>query len=160
MNPVTTKIENSFAKIEWEYPEDGSADIVEYEIQIKQKDGTYRTEDYYCNGAQTAVLLNRYCFIPVVTVLRADPYSLVFQDPIIARVKSRNIIGWSINYSLDNSIYATVQVEPTKMVMPIKGPATDQTQIEVLWVALVGDDTGGSTITSYNLQWDTDGTET
>lgn len=35
VNPVVTKIENSFAKIEWEYPEDGSASITEYEIQIK-----------------------------------------------------------------------------------------------------------------------------
>lgn len=46
------------------------------------------------------------------------------------------------------------------MVQPIKGPATDQTQIEVVWEALADDDTGGSTIISYNLQWDTDGTET
>ena len=46
------------------------------------------------------------------------------------------------------------------MALPIKGPATDQTQIEVVWQILLGDDTGGSTITSYNLQWDTDGTET
>lgn len=92
---------------------------------MKQKDGDFRTEDYYCNGAQTAVLLNRYCFIPVVTVLRVEPYSLVFQDPIIARVKSRNIIGWALDYSLENSIYATIQVEPIKMDAPIKGPATD-----------------------------------
>lgn len=46
------------------------------------------------------------------------------------------------------------------MQVPIKGPATDQTQIEVVWQPLTGDDTGGSTITSYNLRWDTDGTET
>ena len=51
VNPVVTKIENSFAKIEWEYPDDGSATIQEYEIQIRQHDGEYRTEDYYCNGA-------------------------------------------------------------------------------------------------------------
>ena len=46
------------------------------------------------------------------------------------------------------------------MATPIKGPATDQTQIEVVWSQLTGDDTGGSTITSYNLRWDKDGTET
>ena len=34
-NPVVTKIENAFAKIEWDYPVDGAASIVEYEIQIK-----------------------------------------------------------------------------------------------------------------------------
>ena len=51
VDPVVTKIENSFAKIEWEYPVDGAAEITEYEIQIKQKDGEYRSEDYYCNGA-------------------------------------------------------------------------------------------------------------
>ena len=46
------------------------------------------------------------------------------------------------------------------MGTPTKGTATDQTQIEVSWEPLVGDDTGGSTITTYNLRWDTDGTET
>ena len=58
-------------------------------------------------------------------MLRADPYLLEFKEPIIARVKARNIIGWSLDYSLENSIYATIQVEPEKMVTPIKGPATD-----------------------------------
>ena len=32
VSPVVTKIENSFAKIEWEYPVDGAASITEYEI--------------------------------------------------------------------------------------------------------------------------------
>ena len=50
-DPAETKIENSFAKIEWDYPEDGSASIIEYDIQIKQKDGNYKSETYYCNGA-------------------------------------------------------------------------------------------------------------
>lgn len=46
------------------------------------------------------------------------------------------------------------------MQVPTKGPGTDQTQIEVVWQQLTGDDTGGSSIISYNLRWDNDGSET
>jgi len=35
-DPVTTKIENFYVKIEWDYPDDKSSDIEQYEILIKQ----------------------------------------------------------------------------------------------------------------------------
>lgn len=40
------------------------------------------------------------------------------------------------------------------MSAPTKGSATSESRIEVEWLELVGDDTGGSTILSYHLQWD------
>ena len=33
-----------------------------------------------------------------------------------------------------------------------EGPATDDTRIQVVWDALLGDDTGGASILSYNLE--------
>jgi hypothetical protein len=50
-----------------------------------------------------------------------------------------------------------VQTEPstTATPTPTRGAATDHTRVEVLWTALTTPaDTGGSPITSYNLQWD------
>ena len=162
-SPVSTTIENSFAKIWWAPltgVNDGGTAVLEYLVEIRQHDGTYAEEEQYCDGAQTAIVLNAYCFIPVIESLRADPYLLEFQDPIMARVKSRNAIGWSEAWSLESLVFATVEVEPTKMPPVVKGAATDQTQIEIDWTALAGDATGGSIIISYNLEWDRDGTQT
>ena len=36
----------------------------------------------------------------------------------------------------------------------VRGPATSTTQIEAVWTALTGHQTGGSPIDSYHLQWD------
>jgi hypothetical protein len=58
-------------------------------------------------------VLNRYCFIPVIESLRADPYLLQYQDPVMARVKSRNAIGWAEDWSPESTVYATVEIEPT-----------------------------------------------
>jgi len=38
MLPVVTVIENSFVKIAWQYPNDNSDTVVEYEILIRQGD--------------------------------------------------------------------------------------------------------------------------
>lgn len=40
------------------------------------------------------------------------------------------------------------------MTAVTRGSATSETQIEVNWSALTGTDTGGSSIDTYNLQWD------
>lgn len=43
------------------------------------------------------------------------------------------------------------------MLAPSQGSSTSETQIEVNWNALTGDNTGGVAILSYNLQWDNAG---
>ena len=43
----------------------------------------------------------------------------------MARVKSRNAIGWAEDWSPESTVYATVEIEPTKMVPVVKGDATD-----------------------------------
>lgn len=40
------------------------------------------------------------------------------------------------------------------MAAPTRGSGTTESQIEVIWLPLTGDNTGDSPITSYNLQWD------
>lgn len=40
------------------------------------------------------------------------------------------------------------------MAIPTRGSATNETQLQVNYLALTGDSTGGATIDSYNLQYD------
>ena len=40
------------------------------------------------------------------------------------------------------------------MMAHTRGPSTDQYQIQIQWVELLGDETRGAYITSYYLQWD------
>lgn len=50
---------------------------------------------------------------------------------------------------------ATVQVEPFTVAEPtLDIEASSLTSIKLDWAALTDDDTGGSPITSYELQWD------
>lgn len=103
---VETKIENRYVKVSWAYPNDNSAPILEYSIQIRNKAGSYILESTYCNGKNAAIVLTRYCHVPVVDVLRVAPYGLVFKDPVIAIIKARNAIGWAGSYSNESTIFA------------------------------------------------------
>lgn len=84
------------------------AEVLEYEILVQQKDGSFSEEAVYCNGAQPAIITSRECNIPLVT-LRAAPYSLVFKDTVFAKVRTRNVNGWSPGFSPVNLTGATIQ---------------------------------------------------
>jgi hypothetical protein len=43
---------------------------------------------------------------------------------------------------------------PHQIGIPTRGDATTIAQIEAEWTALTGDETGGSAVDSYQLQWD------
>ena len=88
-----------------------------------------------------------------LAVLRAAPFGLNYPDFVYAKVRSRNINGWS-NYSDANIASAKVLTEPTTMAQPTRGSLTDENLIHVKWTALVDDELRGSEITSYYLQWD------
>lgn len=90
-------------------------------------------------------------------MLRLPPYNLVYGDLVVAKVKARNSIGWSVEYSDENTVGAHIQVLPSKMGDPTEGLATDDTRIQVRWEALAGDQTGGSAILSYNLEMEVGG---
>jgi hypothetical protein len=72
---------------------------------------------------------------------------------VLAKVKSQNSIGWSDDSAV-NSIACVIFVEPYKMLLPIQGFNTKETQIDVQWTPITEEKaTGGSPIDSYNLQW-------
>lgn len=113
---------------------------------------TYAEETVYCEGSLAAVVSSRYCHVPL-TSLRAAPYSLVYADLVVAKVRASNAIGWG-PYSQPNSVGALVQTEPVTAATPTpaRGSRTDDTRVEVVWTAItLAVETGGSPITSYNL---------
>lgn len=92
-------------RISWAAPDDNSATITSYTIQILQSDGTTFSEDSTnCDGSSTTIKNQRYCDVPFTT-LRASPYSLTLGTDVIAKVLATNSIGSSA-YS-DNSAAGT-----------------------------------------------------
>ena len=84
-NPVTTTIENQYVKISWQYPIDSSSAVVEYQILIQQADGIFSEPiGVYCQGSELTVVGNRYCHIPMTSVIRQPPYSLQYGTLIVA----------------------------------------------------------------------------
>lgn len=106
----------------------------------------------YCNGADELLRVTRICQIPL-SVLRAEPYLLEQNDIVKVQVRAFNYNGWS-DYSELNQDGGVIQTEPAQVGQPVRGDQTSYNQVHIKWDALVGDETGGSQITSYYLQWD------
>ena len=85
--------------------------------------------------------------------MREEPYLLEYNDIVSAQVRAYNYNGWS-EYSGKNLDGSRIQTEPAKMNTPQRGAFTSYTQIHVEWQEQSGDETGGSPIVSYYLQWD------
>jgi hypothetical protein len=119
---------------------------------IQALDTSFVEEEVHCNGVDPSIVSYRNCEIPI-DVLRANPYNLDYPDLVVAKVKSRNINGWS-DFSDTNTVGAQIKTEPATMTIPRRGALTSQFQIHIEWDALTGDDLKGSIVTSYYLQWD------
>ena len=91
--PVTL-IENIYVKISWDYPVDNSDTVTTYDVQILQSDGqTFSADLQDCDGSNPAIIQKLYCFVPM-TVLRASPFTLQFEDYVTVKVRAMNTIGW------------------------------------------------------------------
>jgi hypothetical protein len=90
--------------------------------------------------------------IPLL-ILRGSPFNLNYPDLVFAKVRSKNINGWSefSNYSEKGALIMT---EPATMNAARRGNNTDQFSIHIVWDQLEGDSIRGGYITSYYLQWD------
>lgn len=72
------------------------------------------------------------------------PFYLLLNDPVIARIRAENKIGWS-EYSEPTRTGGLVQTQPKKPPKPVfEGEDTDQTKIQIEWFPLEGDDSGQS----------------
>jgi len=42
------------------------------------------------------------------SVLRQEPFSLEYSELVVAKIRSRNAIGWSLNFSAENEVGALI----------------------------------------------------
>lgn len=75
-------IDELIVRIGWDQPYNGGSPVLSYTILFQAKDGeTFSTLDTYCDGSTTAILLQRYCEVPMAT-FREAPLNLEFNDLI------------------------------------------------------------------------------
>lgn len=149
-----TGVDPTSVKITWVQPYSNSEPILDYQILIRRHDLSTFTEDLVnCNGAVDPAKTALSCFVPL-SVLRAIPYSLQFNELVVAKARARNAWGYGA-YSEINTSGAFIQTEPVAPASPVLDIVTSTlNKIKVDWPALTGLKTGESPITSYNLQWD------
>ena len=113
MNTLSTSIVNNYVKLDWAVPPstNGGA-ITAYEVVIRQSDGTtFSTETTTCDGADSIVVSNAYCMIPMTT-LSTTPFALTYGTTVIVKAKAQNSKGWAAAYSTENSSGATIETVP------------------------------------------------
>jgi hypothetical protein len=74
---------------------------------------------------------------------------------VVAKILAANVLGES-QYSMENGIGADIRVKPhDPLLAPYRGSTfTGVDQIETFIAPLLGEQTGGSPITSYYIQFD------
>jgi hypothetical protein len=72
-----TESADTTVNILWTTPNENGSTVTQYKIQVLAKDGfTYVESLTYCNGADSVIVANKYCDIPM-SVLLASPYNLL-----------------------------------------------------------------------------------
>jgi len=158
MSQVTTSIDSSTGgvKIAWTEPYDAESTITSYLIEISDDSGTFHTETTNCDGSDSVNFSRLYCIVPMsVLTDTAGDFDLDLNDLVQVRATASNANGIAALPSAVNTAGAIVDTVPTFMNDPERGSASTKTRFEITWDALtLSDDMGGSTITSYSLEWD------
>ena len=88
---VALDYEKQKVKIYWDYP--SATDISTYKIEILGSNGEWYKERNECNGENELIAKAKSCELNVQTLLD-EPYSLLYNDPILARVSIIEEDGW------------------------------------------------------------------
>jgi len=90
-----------------------------------------------------------------MSTLRSEPYNLLLNDLVIAKVEGINIIGNSVpsDENIGNARVRTEPLPPTVLVQRVDIGTTD-VQIKVMYTSLPDSETGGSPILSLDLWYD------
>ncbi len=142
--------------IKWVQPSLGGNDVlVEYDIVIRGKDNSLYQELTYCSGQDVLVKTNAECLVPM-SVFWTAPFNLLQDDLIRVKVAARNQLGWG-PYSDQNDVGLLVQTKPRTPTLPVvrKEDLCTTTAIAVEMSEFTLFQTGGSDLTSYNLEWNT-----
>jgi hypothetical protein len=156
MDAIVTSIvaESGAVLLVWTAPSDNSAAITQYKVEIHDHDGAaWNEETVNCDASDATIMAAFNCSIPM-SALIVSPFSLVQGDLVTARASALNSNGWS-TVSDSNIGGAYVMTAPTRMNDPVRDADSSDSQIIVSWDALTeATDTGGATVTSYGLEWD------
>lgn len=153
ISPVVTTMNGQNVKIEWNTPDNGASPLLKYEILIQKADGTFVEDKTFCDGSNFVILARAFCEIPM-QILVASPYSLAQGTLIRASVRAYNVIGGSIESTL-NAFGELAQVPPKQPASaPLRNSDTSESLLKVDYPMVTGLLTGGSTIFSLQLQWD------
>lgn len=153
---VTTSIETTTegVQVTWVAPSDNGAAITAYLVEFSDLETTevWSTELTHCDGSNSTVITDLGCLVSM-NLLTAAPTSLVLDELVTVRVSAINSKGTGAT-SDENTVGALTQTVPTLVTDLAAGTDTSESQIQVDWSALTGDDTGNSAIISYQLLWD------
>ena len=135
-------------------PYNGGNIITNTEVYIQNQAGTFVKD--------TTTQVSNSITVPLTTII--STYSLAQGDSIVAQVRMQNNNGWS-SLSSSSTNNPLVQVVPHKPSSPpvrvySQLQPTDTNYGTVLTIScpeLSGTDTGGSTITSYQIDYDSTG---
>jgi hypothetical protein len=106
----------------------------------------------YCNGSDSSILTKLKCSLPMSS-LRLEPFNLMANTTVYARIMAANVRGWSQPSPL-NAVGPIIQGPPVMMSPPVRGASTSNKQVEVNWETVNFPMNGGSSITSYVVYWD------
>jgi hypothetical protein len=137
----------------WKAPYNGGNAISSYVILFGDSTGTkFYPITSYCDGSSPSIVSQRYCDIPFTT-LRAEPFKLVQDQLVTAKLAAKNIIGTGA-FSPVNTEGVTVQVDPlAPLVAPISVNYTES-YAQVVLTQITGSLTGSAQVLFYELSWD------
>lgn len=103
-----------------------------------------------CDGSIAAIVTALKCTIPFAT-LRADPFSLVLGNSVLAKVTATNVYGESA-YSVPGNGAIILQVPSAQVGLAFDTLVTTASVIKITWNN--GISTGGSPIIDYRVSYD------
>lgn len=157
----TLTVSGTDVVISWSEPADTGGTgiaITAYKIELPLSDGTYKEDLVSCDGSQAALVAALSCTMPMTTLTSDDAstgFGYAQGEDVTARVTAINIIGEGEAGPISSSTTVLAQVVPhAPTAGPVRATGTNEGEIVLGWDALVAPSNGGSTVTSYNLQWD------
>jgi len=119
-------------------------------VLILKSDGTYLQELNNCDGSSQTVINAKSCIIPL-TILRASPFSLSYNDPVNVKVSAINNYGTSDFSEVGDG--ALIQIVPDPPVeLTNKADITSATVIGFDWKN--GAESGGAAVIDYTVFYD------
>lgn len=156
--------------IDWTPPDDRGDPITAYLVEIADAatGNVWTAHNATCDGtiANSEVLKNTFCLIPMAVLTAATPYGYKYTykdvansivgggDLVQVRVKAANFFKYGELSPVSDASGARIRAVPDKMAAPTEDPSCTDVTLTMNWVALSGVDAGSSAVIAYSLLWD------